>query len=368
MVRQTQHVFIHSPELEQYSYPPYVPFDVSRAGRVRRLLQSFGALTGPDRKEVAPEAASRPVLERANGGYLPSHLMQMGLGTMDCPVFAGMYDYAVLAAGATLTGARLVLHGEAPVTFNPSGGYHHAGPELAAGFCYINDVVLGCLELAAHERRVAVIDLDVHHGDGVQAAFYHRNDVMTISLHESGETLFPGSGFVNEIGEGPGLGYSVNVPLPVGIYDGAYLRVFREVVVPLVSEYDPDVVMVEVGADGLAGDPLAHLKLTNNVYADILKQVRSWGKPIVAVGGGGYHVENTVRAWALAWTVLCGDELRDEASAGLGGVLLESTEWQGGLRDRVLVPSADQVRLIEPVVERIIAEVKRAVFSLHHLS
>jgi acetoin utilization protein AcuC len=339
----------------------------------------MGLLSGEGKSEVVPQAAERVFLKKfhsarylhalktAEEGRWDTEALDMGIGTLDCPVFKGMYDYGALATGATLAGVKLIISGEATAAFNPSGGLHHAGPERASGFCYINDVALGCLVLAEAGKRVLYLDVDVHHGDGVADAFYRRNDVMTISFHESGRTLFPGTGFEGEIGAGEGKGYCVNVPLPVGTYDEVYLKAFRSIVAPLMGAYNPDVIVFELGADGLAGDPLAHLHLTNNVYADIVKHLVDFGKPILMTGGGGYHIGNTVRAWALGWSVLCGAETEEDSNIGAGGVMLESTEWRGGLRDRELSVSKQQRGVVEPAVERVIEAVKGNIFSIHGL-
>jgi acetoin utilization protein AcuC len=278
-----------------------------------------------------------------------------------------MYDYAVLAAGATLVGAEMILSGQAEIAFNPSGGYHHAFPEKAAGFCYINDNALACTILSEAGKRVLYLDIDVHNGDGVAAAFYDRSDVMTISLHENPRTLFPGTGFEEEIGEGEGRGYCVNLPLPVGTFDQAYLHAFQEIVPPLIEAYNPDVIVFELGADSLAGDPLAHLQLTNNGYAEVILRLLRFNKPILATGGGGYHVENTVRAWALAWTVLSGQDLDVGMAAGIGGVMLQSTDWQGGLRDRELPVTSQQRDMVMPALESSIETIKAKVFPRHGL-
>lgn len=378
MLNTGRKVFLYSADLEAFGYPEDCPFNSRRAGLTRSTLLSLGLLGGADRGERAPEKASRTQLETfhspryldaiqaAERGDLTAEALSMGLGMPDCPVFRGMYEYASLAAGATVTGARLILSGEAGIAFNPSGGYHHAGPDHAAGFCYFNDIVLGALALADAGKRVLFLDLDVHHGDGVQNAFYRRRDVMTISLHESGRTLFPGTGFENEIGEGEGSGYAVNVPLPVGTYDGAYERAFNEVALPLMNAYNPDVLIVELGMDALGGDPLAHLHLTNNAYAEILRTIRALGKPVLATGGGGYHVANTVRGWALCWSVLCGDE-PEEMSAGMGGVMLENRDWAGGLRDRTLLSDAGRRGAIDGDVREAIRRIRESVFPLHGL-
>jgi acetoin utilization protein AcuC len=259
------------------------------------------------------------------------------------------------------------VSGEVGVAFNPSGGFHHAGPERAGGFCYINDLVIACLLLAEEGRRVVYLDVDVHHGDGVQNAFYARSDVMTISFHESGKTLFPGGGFEDEIGTGEGRGFNVNVGLPVRIHDEPYLRAFRALAVPLIGAYDPDVIVLVLGMDGLSGDPLAHLSLTNNAYAEVVSLVMGFGKPILATGGGGYNPRNTARGWALAWGILCGEEDAGGADHALGGVMLESTDWQGGLRDRTLVPDPEQANAVNSALNATIEAVEAGVFPLHGL-
>jgi acetoin utilization protein AcuC len=340
----------------------------------------MGLLSGPNISEAAPEPAQREILEKfhsaryldalhqASQGEAGLELLYMGIGTGDCPIFPDMYDYSVLACGATLKAANLILAGSANVAFNPSGGYHHAGPESAAGFCYINDVAIGCLTLAEAGKRVLYLDIDVHYSDGVANAFYDRKDVMTISFHQSGRTLFPGTGFEDEIGEGDGKGYCVNVPLPVGTYDEAYKKAFDALAIPLITAYAPDVIVLEFGADALAGDPLAHLRLTNNAYADIIASLLTFHKPILMTGGGGYHIENTVRAWALGWSVLCGaDDPNAHANIGMGGVMLESTDWLGGLRDRHLPVTREQREAVLPAIDTSIEAIKTNVFPLHGL-
>ena len=371
-------VFIHSPQLEEYHYPSDCPFDISRAGKTRTVLNSMGLLSGNGRSEIVPIRPERillkkfhsahylHVLKTAAKGHWGTEAVNMGIGTPDCPVFKGMYDCAVLSCGGTLTAAKLILSGATDVAFNPSGGFHHAGPECAAGFCYINDVALACMILAEEGKRVLYLDVDVHHGDGVQNAFYDRSDVMTISFHESPKTLFPGTGFEDEIGTGQGRGHCVNVPLPVGTYDQAYMKAFKAIALPLIAHYNPDVIVFELGADALAGDPLAHLYLTNNVYADIISLLMRFNKPILATGGGGYNIDNTVRAWALAWSVLCGADSQD-MNLCVGGVMLKNTDWQGGLRDRILVVSSQQRDTVTPQIEATIEAVKANIFSLHGL-
>jgi len=371
-------VFVHTDDLDEGGYPEAVPFNTARAGMTYRKLQSMGLLEGVDRRVVAPVKLTREQLERfhepryldaldrAGRGEHDLSALWMGLGTPDCPLFPGMLDYVSLAAGGSVTAAEVLLAGEAEVAFNPSGGFHHAHAGRAGGFCYVNDIVLACLRMTDAGKRVLFLDLDAHHCDGVQDAFYERNDVMTVSLHQSGTTLFPGTGFEVEIGHGAGRGYSVNFPLPVGTYDAAWVHVYTRGAQPLIEAFDPDVIVLELGMDALAGDPLAHLQLSNNAYADVVERVRRLGKPILATGGGGYHVENTVRGWALCWSVLCGDqEDHDAMSIGMGGVMLETTDWSGGLRDRTLLSDAGRRGEVDAAIDATLRKIERTVFPLH---
>ena len=377
--KKTKSVFIHSPEFDKLSYPSDCPFVTQRAGKTYDLILSLGLLKSDGQKVIAPRSATRSELEAfhstryldelklAAEGNLTKKGRGMGLGTPDCPVFDQMYNYASLASGATLTAAELILSGEADIAFNPSGGFHHAKAEKASGFCYLNDVVLGCLRLTEKGKRVLYLDVDAHHCDGVQDAFYATKDVMVISLHESGKTLFPWTGYENEIGKGPGLGFNVNVPLPVGIFDEAYMAVFHKIVLPLIKAYRPDAVVLELGMDALAGDPLVHLGLTNNAYVEMIDELLSFNKPILATGGGGYDVEKTVRGWALAWKTLTGAKDEPDLSFGLGGVMLQSEEWSGGLRDRALPVAEKHRRSIVSTIEATINTVKNNVFGYHEI-
>ncbi len=376
----TRAAFIYSEAFEKYHYPPECPFKLERAVKTRKLLASMGSLAGSDRKEIAPDPAKRSSIElihspeyldimlRSEHGDWNLQALEMGIGGPDTPVFKGMYDYGALSCGATLKGADLLVAGEADYVLNTSGGFHHAMSEQASGFCYINDVAIACKHLSLNNKKVLYLDIDAHHGDGVQNAFYDDNNVMTISLHENGKTLFPGTGFEEEIGRGKGKGYAVNLPLPADTYNDAYIYCFEEAVVPLIQSFNADLFVLELGADALAGDPLAHLKLTNKVYIQVLKYLMDLHKPLLVVGGGGYHVENTVRAWALAWSVLTGDH-QDIAdmNLGMGGVMLESTDWMGGLKDREIPVTDEQKASVEPAIESTIQKIRDLVFPIHGL-
>jgi len=373
-------VFIYSPELDEYPFPESCPFDSTRTGKLERKLQSLSMLNKKDKQIVKPEPATQAEIETyhdpeyiaaiitAGKGIFNPDMLHYGLGTGDCPVFKGMFENFKWSTGSTLTAARILIEDKARIAFAPAGGLHHAHKKKSAGFCYVNDIVLACNELNQAGKRVLFLDIDVHHADGVQEAFYNSDQVFTISLHQDGRSLFPGTGSIHEMGTGKGKGYTVNFPLPAGTYDQAYLKVFHELTMPLIKAYAPDVIVIEIGTDALKVDPLANLELTNNVYAEIIHNLLTFDLPILATGGGGYNIENTIRAWALCWNCLCGDDDFDNHFiAGIGGVMMQSSEWAAGLRDRQLIPDNRQKELVNIVIEDNLKEIKTLIFPTHGL-
>jgi len=372
--------FLYAPEIEGLTYPPDCPFKTQRADMTRQRLMSFGLLGDSDHTEVSARQASREELlqvhradyleqlQRAIRGDLTVEGLHMGLGQQDTPVFPDLFEYGSWACGAGLTAANLLIDGRADIAFNLLGGLHHAHPAKAGGFCYLNDVALACHHLTTVGKRVACLDIDAHHGDGTQAIFYNRRDVLTISTHESGKTLFPWGGFEDQIGEGEGLGYNANLSLPADTYDEAFVPAIDRVVMPLLKANEPDMIVLELGMDILAGDPLTHLRMTNNVVVEVLQRLLALNIPMLVAGGGGYHVENTVRGWALAWRTCSGDEDADDLSFGMGGVMLESSEWAGGLRDRVLPVIDEQRRAVEPPLQQSIERLLSNLSPYHALS
>ena len=270
---------------------------------------------------------------------------QYGYGPGDNPIFRDMHEAGALVVGASIAAAEAVLDGRVAHAFNAAGGLHHAMPSRASGFCVYDDPAAAIAwMLARGVERVAYVDVDVHHGDGVQEIFYADPRVLTISIHESGEYLFPGTGFVNERGEGAAEGTKVNVPLHPGTGDEAWLEAFREIVPPLVRRWKPDVLVTQLGCDTHASDPLAHLQLTTTAYREAAKMLHDLaheaaGGRWVATGGGGYQWARVVpRAWTLYFAQMAEVELPDH----LPESWLEQVEFQ--LRGEVPVTFSEEPR------------------------
>jgi acetoin utilization protein AcuC len=232
----------------------------------------------------------------------------------------------------------------------------------ASGFCYVNDPVIGILKLLSLGKRVAYIDIDAHHGDGVQKAFYQTDQVLTISLHESGNTLFPGTGFEYEIGEGKGDGYAVNVPLPPYTDDGTYLWAFEEVVPPLILAFQPDVVVTQLGVDTFSDDPLTNLSLSIFGYEKVVRKIKELAPRWVALGGGGYDISNVARAWTLAWAVMNGIELKEELPEPYVKEAAKSEVYEKKLRGNLKPTSNSGRDEIQKEVERVVNYLKQNVF------
>lgn len=242
-----------------------------------------------------------------------------GLGTDDNPVFAGMHEVAATVVGGTLTAAELVMGGTATRAFSIAGGLHHAHRDRASGFCVYSDLAVAIEWMRReHGARVLYIDYDAHHGDGVQGLFYDAPDVLTLSIHESGRYLFPGTGFVDELGEGDGYGYSLNLPMEPFTEDGSWLAAYRDLLPEVAAAFRPDVIVLQNGCDAHALDPLTHLRCTTALYEETVRltcQVADeyCGGRIVATGGGGYSVWRVVpRAWSLVWAGLSGQTAPDQ--------------------------------------------------------
>jgi acetoin utilization deacetylase AcuC-like enzyme len=315
------------PEYLAYDFGPAHPLRPERIRASLDLLVELGL--GPRPEEwLRPPAASVAELGLAHTpGYiaavqrldpsaddplLAAEAGRWGLGPGDSPAFVGMHTAAAFVAGGTLGAVRGVLDGTFPHAFNPAGGLHHALRDRASGFCIYNDPAVA-IAAALRERgaRVLYLDFDAHHGDGVQAAFYDEPRVLTFSIHETGRCLFPGTGFADELGAGPGRGYSLNLPVEPFTEDASWLEAL-DLLPPLAAQFAPALVVSQHGCDSHAWDPLTHLRLSTRAFAAQARLVhdlahRVAGGRWVALGGGGYDWVRVVpRSWAIVWAEMSG--------------------------------------------------------------
>ncbi|XP_033736936.1 histone deacetylase 3-like [Pecten maximus] len=230
----------------------------------------------------------------------------------DCPVFDGLFDFCSMYTGASLEGAIKLNNNHCDIAVNWSGGLHHAKKFEASGFCYVNDIVISILELLKFHPRVLYIDIDIHHGDGVQEAFYLTDRVMTVSFHKYGNFFFPGTGDMYEIGAESGRHYSVNVPLKEGIDDQMYMTIFQGVMKSVMEFYRPTCVVLQCGADSLGSDRLGCFNLSIKGHGDCVKVIRDYNIPMLVLGGGGYTKRNVARCWTYETAVLLDEQISNE--------------------------------------------------------
>lgn len=316
--------FVWDPRLAAHVYRDDHPLRPRRLRGVHATLEKLGAFARPNARLLAPRDASRLELERIHAATYVDAIVRASADPDDdytawglhaggdTPPFAGMHEASLLTTGATLVAMEEVLAGKVSVSFNGAGGLHHAMRRSASGFCIYNDPAIACGLLADRGLKVAYVDIDAHHGDGVQAAFYDTDQVLTISLHETGRTLFPGTGFAEERGTGRGAGYSVNVALPAYTDDPAYLRAFDAVVPELIRRFAPDVLVTQQGIDSHFLDPLTHLQVSTRAREAVVRYFASLGRPWVAMGGGGYDLEAVRRTWSMEYLVMLGAAIPEE--------------------------------------------------------
>jgi acetoin utilization protein AcuC len=368
--------FIYSDDFAKYEYGPEHPLKPFRLKLTHDLIKAYGLLSPPDVRVVEAKPAVEDdlllyhtrdyidTLKAADSGTGTPGEERYGLGFGDNPVFKGVFAWSRLVTGASLQAAELVDSGEVSIAFNISGGLHHARESRASGFCYINDPVVVISSLLKKGRRVAYIDIDAHHGDGVQEAFYHTDRVLTISLHESGRYLFPGTGFENETGEGEGRGYSVNVPMPPSSDDELFVHAFNEVVPPLVGKFKPEIIVSQLGVDSFLTDPLAHLNYTTNGFCEVVRKMKDLSPGWIALGGGGYEITNVAKAWTLAWAIMNNVDPPDE----LPEAFLKQYPLDGfrsrKLRDREYEERGAEKKLMRKEVEQVVARIRERVFPL----
>ncbi|PYN72305.1 MAG: acetoin utilization protein AcuC [Candidatus Rokuibacteriota bacterium] len=370
---------IHSDAWTRFDYGPEHPLRMERLGLTWRLMQAYGLTTLADAVVRAPEPAAEPeiaiyhdaeyleMLKACNSGRAPQLAARFGLGPGDNPVFPGLWDAARLCAAGSLLAADLVAYGRADRAFHFAGGLHHAMPARASGFCYVNDAVLAILRLRSRGMRVLYIDIDAHHGDGVQHAFYGDPNVLTISTHERGDYLFPGTGFVEETGSGAGAGYAVNLPLEPFTDTSVYQPAFEQIVPPLFSAFRPDAVVAQLGIDSHRTDPLTHLALDVQGFAQAVKRITELSPKLVCLGGGGYDLPNVARAWTAAWAVLNGVELPSALPASFAADVRRYEFATDSMWDPPdPLPEHRHVRA-QDYAQRQVDAIRRTIFPLHKL-
>ncbi|KAJ3013015.1 Histone deacetylase 3 [Thoreauomyces humboldtii] len=237
--------------------------------------------------------------------WMPRH----NLGVDDCPIFEGVYEFCQMYAGASLEAARKLIAGTTDIAINWSGGLHHAKKYEASGFCYVNDIVLSIQEMLREYARVVYVDIDVHHGDGVQEAFYRSNRVMTVSFHRYDGLFFPQTGDISERGIGIGKDYAINVPLTEYINDDSYAYIFRSVMEDVMKSFRPNAIVLQCGADSLANDRLGLFNLSIEGHGECVKFMKDYQLPMLVLGGGGYTIRNVARVWTYETSVLVDQEL-----------------------------------------------------------
>ncbi len=368
-------VLVYSPELVEYDHGPAHPLKPMRVKLTRELIAAYGLLDG-DRVEERPArmASDRELtlvhtdryldaVRRAGDGE-PGDWLRFGFGPGDNPIFPRMHEASARVAGASLVAAEAVLEGHAEHAFNPAGGLHHAMPERASGFCVYDDpAVAMAWMLDRGAERIAYVDLDVHHGDGPQAIFWEDPRVLTISIHESGRYLFPGTGFTDERGGGRAEGTKVNLPLPPGTGDDGWLHALGEVVPSLVRGWRPDVLVTQLGCDTHHTDPLAHLALSTRAYQEAAAMLHELaheaaGGRWVATGGGGYQWARVVpRAWTIYFARMADREVGDDIPPDW--IELAARESGLGVPD-TLSEAAPPASDDHEVIGRVVEEARRA--------
>jgi acetoin utilization protein AcuC len=305
--------YLYSDVFRKFDYGPTHPLRIERLHLADQLIKDCG-LGQPSHPFQA--ATFEELTTFHDGRYLDMlRSLRMdcfdpacgvfGLGAGDNPIFDGVWEWSCLLAGASLAASRLVSQEGHAMAFAMPGGMHHAMAARASGFCYVNDICLVINELLKQNYRVAYIDIDAHHGDGVQWAYFANPNVLTISMHQHPATLFPGTGYVEEMGRGNARGYAVNLPLWPDTDDDIFMECFDRIIPPLIEAYKPDYIVTQLGTDAMMDDPLANLNLTTRGFGHCIRGLRDlcWGRWI-ALGGGGYMPLDVARAWTLTWAIM----------------------------------------------------------------
>ena len=369
--------FIYEDALSRHELRSDHPMRPVRLRYTYELLQEYAAFDHPDAVLLNPRSATDEELAWLHTAEYVAAVKVLGSGSPvsidaarfgfsgqgDNPVYPKMFEAAALSAGGSLLAAELVASKKVPAAFNISGGLHHAAASHASGFCVFNDPALAVQYFLSQGKRVAYVDIDAHHGDGVQEAFYDNDRVLTISVHESGQWLFPGTGSVAELGEGEGRGFSVNLPLYPYTSDDDYVEAFGQVVPPLIKAFAPDVLVTQLGIDSYYSDPLTHLQVTTEGYIEAVRQLADLGLPWLALGGGGYDVNAVARAWTLVYGVMLDVEWPDQLPTAF-----VQEHGAGRLRDQLSPEIPSEIKLeARRYLEETVGAIRQQIFPLHGL-
>ncbi|HVA88448.1 MAG TPA: acetoin utilization protein AcuC [Chloroflexota bacterium] len=387
---------IFGPEYRQapYTFGPSHPLQPIRVELAVELIRASGLLEAPGVTMIPPRPATEVELSAVHSkayietvkaispaGEAPAEWARRaarhGFAQGDNPAFPRMHEASALVAGGTVAGMEEVMEGRALHAFVPAGGLHHAHHDRAAGFCVYNDPAAAIQ--AARDRfdaRVVYIDVDAHHGDGVQEAFYADPNVLTISMHESGLYLFPGTGFVGELGEGAAYGTSVNAPLEPYTTDAPFLRVVEEVVLPLARAFRPDLIVTQCGCDSHWLDPITHLACSTAIWPVLGRQFHQLAHEVcggrwLATGGGGYDLYSVV---PRAWTMLFAAMIERELPPDLPRAFLELRAQHAThpmdasfLDEEVISFGEEREARVAAATGKMIQQVRELVFPLHGL-
>lgn len=325
---------VYTEEYQNYNFGRDHPLRPLRLKLTYSLMDKLGLLKNERLFLLEPRMATKEELEKVHSPKYVETIKRLslnpedktippyiyGLGPGDNPIFKGMYDASALISGGSIVAADKVWKDdEFKVVFNPAGGLHHAQREKASGFCIFNDIAVAIHHLKKLNKdiRIAYIDIDCHHGDGVQWLFYDDPNVLTISYHQDGRFLFPGTGFVNEIGEGKGKGYSINFPLIPGTNNKSFIKLFRKTAPGILEAYNPDILLTQLGVDTYFDDPLTQMGFSLSVYKDIAQSIKTSAREYcqnkwVAFGGGGYLMSVVPRAWSIFLAKMLDVELNNQ--------------------------------------------------------
>ena len=373
---------VHDRALESYGFGEGHPFNPLRIRLTLDLCEALGLFEGYPFRGAEPASEEdlravhsltyiRCVQEASRGVANPVDSMRYGIGTPDNPVVPNVHEACAHVVGAVMEATRLVMSGEVEHAMCISGGLHHALRSQASGFCFYNDAGAAIARLKRDYPgiRVAYVDTDAHHGDGVQWMFYDDPEVLTVSMHETGRHLFPGTGGIEERGRGEGLGYAVNLPLEPFTDDGSWISCFEDLVPEVLRSFEPDIIISQNGCDGHALDPLTHLAATTRLYEHVPSRVHDLAHELcggrwVATGGGGYDIWRVVpRAWSALWAAVSHTELPEnipeawierwgqECPVELPTLLRDDPEWYPPL-SRAAEIKSENGRTTEKLLEK----------------